>query len=124
MILVDTSVWADHLRAANPALSALLNHGTVLTHPFVIEELACGYLPLRNEFLTMMHRLPQAPLASHYEVLDLIANHKLYGTGLGSVDVHIIASGMLAGVTIWSRDKAFARESKKLGFKIENSPIE
>src|SRR5258707_14966694 len=115
MILVDTSVWADHLRVTDAELSALLDRGRVLTHPFVIEELACGYLPQRNEFLIMMHRLPQAPLASHYEVLDLIAIHRLYGTGLGSVDMHIIASAMLAKATIWSRDKALSREAARLG---------
>ena len=115
MILVDTSVWADHIRATDPELRALLDRGRVLTHPFVIEELACGYLPLRNEFLILMHRLPQVPLASHHEVLDLIANHKLYGTGLGSVDVHIIASAMLAKATILSRDKALSREAARVG---------
>ena len=115
MILVDTSIWADHLRVPDAELSVLLDRGRVLTHSFVIEELACGYLPQRKEFLTMMHRLPQAPLASHYEVLDLITNHKLYGTGLGSIDVHIIASAMLAKVTIFSRDKALSREAARLG---------
>lgn len=115
MILVDTSVWADHLRVTDTELSALLDRGSVLTHPFVIEELACGYLPLRNEFLLMMHQLPQSPLASHHEVLDLIANRELYGTGLGSVDVHIIASAMLAKATIWSRDKALSREAARFG---------
>lgn len=114
MILVDTSVWADHLRAADAELSSLLDRGSVLTHPFVIEGLACGYLPLRNEFLIMMHRLPQAPLASHHEVIDLIANHRLFGTGLGSVDIHLIASAMLAKATILSRDKALSREAARL----------
>ncbi len=102
-------------RLIDAQLSALLDHGTVLAHPFVIEELACGYLPQRNEFLIMMHQLPQAPLSSHHEVLNFIANNKLYGTGLGSVDVHIIASAMLAKATIWSRDKALSREAARFG---------
>ncbi len=118
MILVDTSVWADHLRAADADLSALLDSGGVVVHPFVIEELACGYLPVRNEFLKMLHKMPQAPLASHHEVLALIVSHKLYGTGLGSVDVHIIASAMLGKIRIWSRDKALAREAERLGLVI------
>lgn len=118
MILVDTSVWADHLCAADADLSALLGRGGVVVHPFVIEELACGYLPLRNEFLKMLHKLPQAPPASHHEVLALIANHKVYETGLGSVDVHIIASAMLGKIRIWSRDKALAREAVRLDLAI------
>ena len=118
MILVDTSVWADHIRASDVRLSELLDQGTVLTHPFVIEELACGYLPLRNEFLIMMHRLPQSPVASHHEVLDFIANNNLYGTGLGAIDVHLISSTMLAGAKIWSKDKALIRESTRLNVAV------
>jgi predicted nucleic acid-binding protein len=114
MILVDTSVWADHLRKTEPDLVALLNEGSVLTHPFVIEELACGNLPRRKEFLDLLHALPMAPLAEHEEVVDLIASERLYGTGLGSVDVHLIASARLARGKVWSRDKALSREAKRL----------
>jgi predicted nucleic acid-binding protein len=114
MILVDTSVWADHLRRSDKDLTELLLRRAVVTHPFVIEELACGHLPDREEFLTQIHSLPRVPVATHEEALDLISNRKLYGTGLGSVDVHIIASAMLGGARIWSRDKAMVRESRRL----------
>ena len=115
MILIDTSVWADHLREAEPGLVTLLNEGSVLIHPFVIEEIACGNLPDREETLELLHSLPEAPTVEHSEVLDLITNERLYGTGLGSVDVHLIASARLAGAKIWSKDKAFSREAKRLG---------
>ncbi|MBI4678282.1 MAG: type II toxin-antitoxin system VapC family toxin [Elusimicrobia bacterium] len=115
MILVDTSVWADHLREAESGLVTLLNEGSVLIHPFVIEEIACGNLPDREETLELLHSLPEAPLVEHSEVLDLITNARLYGTGLGSVDMHLIASARLAGAKIWSKDKALSREAKRLG---------
>lgn len=118
MILVDTSIWADHIRVSDLVLSELLERGSVLTHPFVIEELACGNLPLRGEYLRMLHQLPQAPVASHHEVIDLIARSKLYGTGVGSVDVHLIASALLAGAKILSKDKALVREALRLGVSI------
>lgn len=40
-ILVDTAVWVAHLRGRLPALAALLEQERVLTHPFVVGELAC-----------------------------------------------------------------------------------
>jgi predicted nucleic acid-binding protein len=115
MILVDTSVWADHLRDAEPGLVSLLNEGAVLTHPFIIEEIACGDLPDREETLELLHSLPETPVADHSELLHLIANGHLYGTGLGSVDAHLIAAARLAGAKIWSKDKALSREVKRLG---------
>lgn len=114
MILVDTSVWADHLRDADHGLISLLNEGSVLIHPFVIEELACGNLPQRKETLDLLHALPMAPVADHAEVLELIAAERLHGTGLGSVDVHLIASARLARAKLWSKDKALSREAKRL----------
>jgi len=114
MILVDTSVWADHLRDTEPRLVALLNEGSVLTHPFVIEELACGNLPRRKETLGMLHALPVAPMVEHAEVLDFIASERLHSTGIGSVDVHLMASARLANAKLWSKDKALCRETKRL----------
>ena len=118
MILVDTSVWADHIRAPNALLSGLLIKGDVLIHSFVIEELACGHLPKREEFLRELHCLPQAPIASHHEVLAVMSNKKLYGSGLGAIDVHLIASAMLANARVLSRDKALSREAARLGIGI------
>jgi predicted nucleic acid-binding protein len=118
MILVDTSVWADHLRRFDADLTGLLSKGGVVTHPFVIQELACGHLPDREEFLTQISTLPSVVVATHNELLDLIFTKKLYGTGLGAVDVHLIASALLDRAKIWSRDKALAREADRLGVAV------
>ena len=40
-MLVDTSVWIDHFRRSDPALSDALDRGDVQCHDFVIGELAC-----------------------------------------------------------------------------------
>ena len=114
MILVDTSVWADHLRKTESGLVALLNEGSVLIHPFIIEELACGNLPHRRETLDLLRALPAAPVAEHAEVLAFIATESLHGTGVGSVDVHLMASARLAGAKVWSKDKALCREAFRL----------
>lgn len=115
MILVDTSVWIDHLRATENRLLYLLNDGAILTHPLVIEELACGHLKERSKIIENLEALPYAPVATHLEVVDLISNETLYGVGLGAVDVNLIASAMLAHATIWTKDKALARAAERLG---------
>jgi len=104
-MLVDTSVWVDHLRKRNPTLVALLESGEVLTHPFVIGELACGNLAHRAKVLGALAELPLAPTASHEEVLDFLEERKLMGRGLGWIDLHLLASSILAKVSLWSTDK-------------------
>lgn len=106
MILVDTSVWADHLSVGDAALARLLDAGNVLAHPFVISELALGKLRQRRLILETLQDLPQAVVASHQEVLHFIDCHELFGLGIGFVDAHLLAAARLtAGATLWTRDK-------------------
>jgi predicted nucleic acid-binding protein len=115
MILVDTSVWVSHLRKGNPELEKLLNDGDVISHPFVIGELACGNIKNRTEILTLLQALPMATQAEHEEVMQFIENNQLMGEGLGYIDVHLIASAALTSVQIWTLDKRLAGISAKLG---------
>lgn len=115
MILVDTSIWIDHLRKGDSALAAHLSGGEVLMHPLIIEEIAYGRLAHRIEIIGLLEALPQAPVAAHAEVLGLISSEGLGGSGIGAVDAHLLASARLANVMMWSRDKALARAAKKLG---------
>ena len=94
MILVDTSVWLDHLRVADRQLVGLLLDEAVLCHPFVVGELACGALNRRGEILGLFRNLPQAPVVEHDEVLAFVEAHALMGSGLGWVDVHLLASAI------------------------------
>ena len=118
MILVDTSVWINHLRKPEWRLLQFLESGTVLTHPLVIEEIACCHLRDRQKIIALLHKLPSAPVATHTEVLGLISDKTLYGVGLGAIDVHLISSALLAGVKIWSKDKALIRESTRLNVAV------
>ena len=109
MILVDTSVWIDHLRTGEPELVALLMDGHVLAHPWVTGELALGRLWQRGEILRLLHQLPQAETATDHEVLTLINHHRLFGLGVGYVDAHLLAATMLTtGALLWTRDKRLA----------------
>ena len=106
MILVDTSVWVDHLRAGVPALAAALERGEVLTHPFVVGELACGKLKNRHEVIELLGDLPGIPMATDAEALDFIEQRALMGRGIGYIDVHLLASAVLAApAQLWTRDR-------------------
>lgn len=104
MILVDTSVWVEHLRRGSPRLSELLQEGLVLTHPSVTGELACANLAHRDRFLSYLRELPSASTATAEEVLALIERFKLWGRGIGWIDAHLLASAKLSGALIWSAD--------------------
>ncbi len=115
MILVDTSIWIDHLRLSNPQLQNRLEQMHVAGHPFVVGELACGNLHNRTEILSLFQALPSAPLASHEEVLHFIEREKLFGRRLGWVDMHLLASVRLMSGKLWTRDKALSIAARELG---------
>jgi predicted nucleic acid-binding protein len=106
VILVDTSVWIDPLRAGDETLAALLDAGKILTHPFVTGELALGSLRQRNLVLSALRDLPQASIATEREVLHFIERHALFGLLIEYTDVHLLAAVRLtAGAALWTRDQ-------------------
>ena len=106
MILVDTSVWVDHLRRGDAQLVDLLDRAKVVMHPFVVGEIACGSLRDRSSILELLQDLPAAAVANSAEVLGFIERHVLHGQGIGYVDVHLLASVALTqGAQLWTRDK-------------------
>jgi predicted nucleic acid-binding protein len=107
-MLVDTSVWVDHLRRSNAALVALLEQTQVWTHSFVIGELACGNLAQRDKVLSALSSLPHAPVCGHDEALAFVESHSLMGRGLGWVDMQLLASAKLAKLPFWTLDKRLA----------------
>jgi predicted nucleic acid-binding protein len=115
MILVDTSVWIDHIRRRDPELTELLNAGKVLAHPFVIGELALGSIRDSNHLLREMKNLPAIVVARDDEVLRLITNNALGGSGIGYVDAHLLAAVRLTpGSALWTRDRRLAVASDRL----------
>ncbi|MBI2901254.1 MAG: type II toxin-antitoxin system VapC family toxin [Planctomycetes bacterium] len=115
MVLVDTSVWVDHLRRGDAVLASLLHAGEVLRHPFVVGELACGGIRNRSRILRLLQALPAVPKAQDDEVLLFIDRHRLAGAGLGLIDMHLLASCLLAGAALWTRDARLAGAAAKLG---------
>ncbi|MGF1640041.1 MAG: type II toxin-antitoxin system VapC family toxin, partial [Rhodospirillales bacterium] len=116
MILVDTSVWVDHLRLGDETLAGLLETGRVLVHPFVVGELALGNLRQRQVILGYLQDLPQVEVATHGEVLQFIERQGPAGLGIGYVDVHLLASTLLtSGSSLWTRDKRLSAVAEHLG---------
>lgn len=122
MILVDASVWVDHLRAGDQILAGLLDAGMVLAHPFVIGELALGYLRQRRLVLSTLQDLPQANLATDREVLHFIDRNALFGKGIGYVDAHLLTAARLtAGAALWTRDRRLHDVAEQLGVAMRRS---
>ena len=115
MILVDTSVWVDHLRVGDVQLVDLLEGSAVVMHPFVVGEIACGSLADRASTLDLLQHLPKAAVAESDEILGYIERHRLHGKGIGYVDVHLLASAALGGTKLWTRDKRLLAVARKLG---------
>jgi hypothetical protein len=114
-VLVDTSVWIDHLRKGNARLAGHLEGGEVLTHPCVIGEIACGNLSRRDEVLALLRSLPRVTTASDHEVFVFVERHRLAGSGIGWIDAHLLASAALAKARIWSLDARLDRIARRLG---------
>jgi len=113
MVLVDTSVWISHFRETSPRLKKLLLDEDVACHPFIIGELACGNIENRKEILSLLKALPQVELAEDNEILQFIENKKLMGLGIGLIDVHLIASSLLASLPLWTADKRLRTTASK-----------
>ena len=116
MILVDTSVWVEHLRLGSAILTELLGHREVLGHPVVLGELALGGQRQRGAFLSDLRDLPQAVVAEDEEVLRMIDRQALFGRGIGYVDAHLLAAARLtAGSRLWTRDRRLQAIATELG---------
>lgn len=115
MILVDTSIWIDHLRRRDEILTSLLEREIVLGHPLVTGELAMGSMPRRDFVLNLLRRLPTAAFVRDDEVMTFIDRESLFGIGIGFIDAHLLAATRLtSGATLWTRDRRLMAAAEKL----------
>jgi len=105
VILVDSSLWIEHLRAGSPALVVALQSDQVCTHTYVIGELACGNIGNRQEVLELLQALPRLTAATDDELLFFIERHQLMGRGIGYIDVHLLAAAAINSARLWTREK-------------------
>lgn len=114
MILVDTSVWVDHFKRGNATLATLLDRAEVLTHPFVIGEIALGLSARRATIIDLLVDLPVLPVTLHDEVLNLVERRGLAGAGIGWVDAHLVASALIDRAPLWTLDRRLAAAAATL----------
>jgi predicted nucleic acid-binding protein len=115
LILADTSIWIDHFRRSNFQLAQLLDRGDIVMHPFIIGELVLGKVTKIAEMIEFFHLLPKTIVASADEILEFITNRKLSGSGIGYVDVHLLAAAALIPETlVWTRDKKLRAAAQTL----------
>lgn len=120
MILADTSVWINHFRARDDLLADLLASTQIVTHPFVVGEIAMGSLANRNHVIGLLRALPSTTAASHDEVLHFADRHRLYGLGIGLVDAHVLAATLLSpGTRLWTVDKRLANIAARMGLAFQ-----
>jgi predicted nucleic acid-binding protein len=116
LILIDTSVWVDHLRRHNARLAGLLEAGRVLVHPFIIGEVALGQMRERKVVLAALLNLPHTQIATEEEVLSFIEHYTLFGRGVGYIDLHLLAAVRLtAGAALWTIDRRLHALANTLG---------
>jgi predicted nucleic acid-binding protein len=122
MILVDTSVWVDHLRTGVPTLARALETHGVLVHRWVVGELALGDLSNRAGVLALLRALPQCDVAEPEELLHMIERVELHGRGIGYVDAQLLAATQLTpGARLWSRDRRLADAATQLGLRYDSA---
>lgn len=105
MVIVDTSIWINHLRDGDRHLEKLLFDGDVVCHTHIIGELSCGNLKNRKEIISLLKSLPIAQIVEFQEYLYFIEHNQLNGKGIGFVDIHLLASAKLGQVPLWTADK-------------------
>lgn len=115
MILVDSSVWIEHIRSDGSVLDDLLDSNSILIHDFVIGEILLGHLKKRKAITNLMSILPRAIIATNNEVIEFIENNKLFGLGIGFVDAHLMVSAILSKAKLWTYDKKLKEIAKNLG---------
>lgn len=115
-VLVDSSIWVGHFKQRNERLVALLEAGAVISHPYVVAEVACGTPPSRRAIIDMLGELEQAPVATHDELLTLLEARQLYGRGCGLVDISLLASTLISERTwLWTADRKLEALATELG---------
>ena len=93
-----------------------LSQGHIVTHPFIIAELALGSLHQRIKTLALLDLLPQLRMAQMTEVRQMIEARRLYSLGIGLTDAYLIASVFINPSTLlWTRDRRLRLAAEGLG---------
>ena len=122
MVLVDTSVWIRFLSNRAPyalELERLLGRGEVSGHDVVFGELLMGDHGRRQQLLADYALMRQSPAVAHREVVEFVRHRRLQGRGIGWIDAHLLASAVVAQMTLWTADRRLAAAATDLKINYE-----
>jgi len=115
-VLLDTSVWIQHFRESSDEVVRLLNDELVVSHEYVVAELACGSLKSREDTIDYLNALVTLPTVSITEAMILIETRALFSRGIGLVDVQLLASTLISPDThLWTWDNRLHDIAAELG---------
>ena len=118
MVLVDTSVWIRFLAGRAPfasGLDELLGRDEVVGHEMVFGELLIGDLGGgRRNLLEAYAQMHHANTVAHPEVVEFVRARRLFGRGVGWIDVNILASAVVGGFQMWTADPRFSTLADEL----------
>ena len=120
MILADTSIWIEIFRRGRfkAELESLIVNDQLCIHPYIVAELACGFLPDRKNTLHYLDGLNQMCLIRLADVRLMIEARGLASKGIGLTDAHLIASCLaVPGTHLWTIDSALGRVADQLGIR-------
>jgi predicted nucleic acid-binding protein len=101
-------------------MAECLDAAEILLHPYVLGEISLGNLPNRADLLFRLSEMPRAVVATEEEVARMIENLELYGTGIGYVDAHLLATSILIeNAKLWTRDKRLLSVAQQLGIALD-----
>lgn len=121
MILVDTCVWADHLRRHDDRLAQLLAENRVAIHAMIVAELALGPILDRARTLQRLAAIPTLSKASDADFLAYCAERRVIGRRIGVIDVHLLIAAERDGAILWTRDRRLADTARDLAIGIDDT---
>ena len=80
-------------------------------------ELLIGDRGGRPALLESYDKLVRVPSIAHGEVVELVRSRKLHGRGVGWIDVHLLASTLVAGTVLWTTSMAGVLHSREIGMR-------
>jgi predicted nucleic acid-binding protein len=113
-ILIDTSVWINHLKEPVAELNDLLNnHSLIVMHPFVLQELLLSNSKKSEVLYRELSLFPFINIAGSSEIENFLLEYPVRGKGLGLIDIHLLYSAWKDKVRLLTHDKKLMKVYKE-----------
>jgi predicted nucleic acid-binding protein len=114
-VLVDTSVWIEHIKKTDDVLTKLLRDNLVVVHPFVFGELLLGGMPAESEFAQLLDKTKEKFILYPDTIATMINNSDVVGQGIGLIDTYLLHYCKSKGLKLYTRDGKLATLATRCG---------